>query len=88
MKIYVKKITSNSFQIIKETTTQSILTDLFTNLVLLVLVGADIAFSLMVGRSKLLDALVVILFIAFMFTGISHRKKIVTKDELIEIIND
>ena len=63
MKIYVKKITSNSFQIIKETTTQSILTDLFTNLVLLVLVGADIAFSLMVGRSKLLDALVVILFI-------------------------
>jgi hypothetical protein len=74
------------FDVIKETSTQSILTDLATCFVFIVLFACGIAFELFVGRSWLIEFLVMLLIFVFIFGRAGRMKKKITKEELIKMI--
>lgn len=88
MKIYIKKTGKTSFIIYKETTTQSILSDLLTILVWIVLIGSDILFSIYFIRSAVFDCMIVILFGYYVFSAIGERKKQISDDELKAMLED
>ena len=87
MRIYIKKLDDKTFMVLKETTFQSILSDVLTIFVLIVAFACDIAFSLLVTHSFLFDLLVFAMIILYMSASLKNRKKEFTKEELIEKIN-
>lgn len=86
MKIYVKKYDENRFVVLKESTKESIVSDLFTILVLIILVGLDIVFSILVVHSYVLDVFVIFMIVWYFSSQSKGRKEIYTKSELIELI--
>jgi len=87
MRIYIKKLSNESFMVLKETTFQSVLSDVLTILVLVVAFACDIAFSLLVTHSILFDLIVFAMIVLYMSTSLKNRKEEFTKEELIEKIN-
>ena len=87
MKLYIY-FRKTGIEIIQETTTQSILSDLFTILVFVVLIGADVLFSIYVTHSFLIDLVVMVLFVGYMY-DYKSKKQIIFKDkkELMEFID-
>ena len=87
MKLYIY-FRKTGIEILQETTTQSILSDLFTMLVFVVLIGADVLFSIYVTHSFLIDLVVMVLFVGYMY-DYKSKKQIIFKDkkELMEFIN-
>ena len=86
MRFYIKNMGNGSFVIHKETTFQSIISDLLTTIVLIVAVGLDIVFSLMVTHSFIIDIIALIVVFTYFYSA-SKRKKKISKDELIELLN-
>jgi hypothetical protein len=88
MKIYIKKV-GKSFEILKETTTQSILSDAVTSLVIVTLFAADIVFSKLVMHSFIIDFFVCFVLISYILNCFRNRKKEVkTKEDLHKIIDE
>ena len=87
MRIYVKKLDDKTFMVLKETTLQSILSDVLTILVLAVAFACDIVFSLLVTHSFLFDLLVFAMIVLYISNSLKNRKEEFTKEELIEKIN-
>lgn len=86
MRYYIKKLSADTLVVYKETTTQSILSDLLTIIVLVVVIGLDIIFSLMVTHSFVIDILVAS-FILLYFFGVGNKiKKEYTKKEILKEI--
>ena len=86
MKIYLIKI-GNSFKVLKETTAQSILTDLATCAVIILVIACPIAYGLLVGRSWIIEVAAVFFLIALMLGKINKKKQaFVSKEQLIEEI--
>ena len=81
MKYYIRK-SKNVFFLYKETSFQSILTDLFSVLVWVSLIGMNMAFSHYVGRSWPLDIVVSIIMIMYVFTSFTSKKINVSKHYL------
>ncbi len=87
MKLYIY-FRKTGIEIIQETTVQSILSDLFTILVFVVLIGADVLFSIYVTHSFLIDCVIMVLFIGYMYDFKSKKLiRIKDKKELMEFIN-
>ena len=84
MRIYIKKLSNESFMVLKETTFQSVLSDVLTILVLVVAFACDIAFSLLVTHSILFDLIVFAMIVLYMSTSLKNRKVELTKGEIIE----
>jgi hypothetical protein len=77
------------FEIIKETTIQSILSDLFTCVWFIVIFGCGISFEVYVGRSVIVEFGMLFLMYMFLFTGaMKLKKEKATKEELIKMIED
>jgi len=87
MRIYVKK-RKEGFVIYKETLMQSIVSDLVTMLVIILLIGLDILFSIYVTHSVVIDIVVVLLLVFYLTVMGNKKEEIKTRDELIEIINE
>lgn len=87
MKIYIKKL-GKGFIVLKETTTQSVISDLFTILVLIVAIGLDIVFALVVAHSVVIDIFVVILIFTYFLRFAKNETQEVSKEEIIKQIND
>jgi hypothetical protein len=88
MKIYADK-KSKEFEIIKETTTQSILSDLFTCVGFIVIFGCGIAFEMYVGRSSIVEFGMIFLMFLFLFVSEERTKREkLTKGELIKMIEE
>ena len=87
MKLYIY-FRKTGIEIQQETTMQSILSDLFTMLVFVVLIGADVLFSIYVTHSFLIDLVVMVLFVGYMY-DYKSKKQIIFKDkkELMEFID-
>jgi len=87
MKLYIY-FRKTGIEILQETTMQSILSDLFTMLVFVVLIGADVLFSIYVTHSFLIDLVVMVLFVGYMY-DYKSKKQIIFKDkkELMEFID-
>jgi hypothetical protein len=86
MKLYIYK--NGNLEVAKETTTQSILSDLFTYSFFIVLFACGIAFELLVGRSWLIEFVIALLMFLWIFGNRGRRKKEVTKEELIKMIEE
>lgn len=87
MKIYIYQRKSG-IEIMQETTTQSILSDLFTILVFVVLIGADVLFSIYVARAWIIDVVVAVLFLVYMNNWTSKKRiEIKSKKQLMNILN-
>ncbi len=87
MKIYIYQ-RKTGIEIIQETTTQSILSDLFTMLVFVVLIGADVLFSIYVARAWIIDVVVAVLFLVYMNDWKSKRQiEIKNKKQLLDILD-
>jgi len=87
MKIYIyqRKI---GIEVVQETTAQSILSDLFTILVFVVLIGADVLFSIYVARAWIIDMVVAVLFIVYMKDWVSKKRiDIKSKKQLMGIMD-
>lgn len=87
MKIYVNK-TDVGFCVIKETTFQSIMSDLFTILVLVIVFSLDVVFSILITHSFIFDFVSGMMILVYAFSAIKYRKKITTKKELHKLIDD
>ncbi|KAA6348678.1 hypothetical protein EZS27_003911 [termite gut metagenome] len=82
MRVYIKKVSKTGILIYKETTLQSVISDLISILVILVLIGADIAFSILVSPSFVLDILASSIFLIYLVGHANNRKEeIKTKEE-------
>lgn len=86
MRIYIKKIGKDTIVVYKETLLQSLLSDFVTLLVMGLLLGSDILFSIYIGRSFIIDLMVSVLFIAYIFGNIKEKKVKTTKEEIIKIL--
>jgi hypothetical protein len=84
MKLYIYR--SKNLKIKKETTIQSILSDLFTYGFFAVLYGGGIAFEYFIGRSWLIELSIFLLSFLWIFGKGGMEMKEVSKEELIEII--
>ena len=71
---YITDMRHGSYIIHKETTIQSILSDLATALVLVVAIGLNILFSLLVAHSFIIDVITLVVIITY-FYGASKGKK-------------
>lgn len=78
MRLYVKKISDNKIVVFKETTTQSILSDIMTIAVLVLLFALDIAFSLIVTHSFVFDLLVVLMLFVYFQSKLGEKKRVFT----------
>ena len=88
MKIFISKTSRNSFLITKETTKQSILSDLFTILVIVISIGLDIVFSIFVTHSFVIDIFAVGMILLWLIAkGRDATKEAKTKEEVVEILN-
>ena len=87
MRTYVQKTTKDSFIVYKETTTQSIMSDFMTLLVVLGIIGADITFSLLIQHSYVIDILAIILTWVYL-SHESSKREVKTKEELDAILKD
>jgi hypothetical protein len=87
MKIYVRK-TNAGFCVTKETTFQSIISDLSAILVFVIVFSLDVAFSILVTYSFIFDFLAGMMILIYVFSVIKFRKRITTKRELHELIDD
>lgn len=87
MKIYFK-ILKDGFIVSKETTKESIITDIVSASVMILLFALDALFSIFISHSWILDLLVVIAFISYLNSSIGPKIKNLTKDELVKEIND
>ena len=81
MKYYIRK-SKNIFFLYKETTFQSIITDLFSILVWVSLIGMYMAFSYYIGRSWPLDICVAAVMLIFIFTSFNNKKTNVSQHYL------
>jgi hypothetical protein len=88
MRIYIKKNTKKTLTIYKETLFQCIISDILSALVMTLLIGLDITFSIYVTHSFILDVVIIVLFIAYV-VGITNKKyEVKTKEELQKVIDE
>jgi hypothetical protein len=88
MRIFIKTVGKKSMVVYKETTLQSILSDLMTIMVIIILIGSDIVFSMLVTRSFVIDTVVTALFLLYLF-GFKHRKEEVKSGvEVFDMLSD
>jgi len=83
MRLYCKK-SGDSITFYKETLFMSIISDLFSILVILVLIGADVAFSLLVTHSFVIDLLAVVFILVYFFTDSRKVTKRTGTEECIK----
>lgn len=81
MRIFIKK-TKESMVVYKESTLQSLLSDFVTAIVMILLIGLDILFSKIVGRSIVIDVLVCCLLIMYLFTFGAKKEEVSSIDEV------
>ena len=86
MKLYIRKISKDAIIVYKETTLQSVISDLISALVMLVLIGSDALFSIYIGRSFIIDLMIVVLFLVYIFQFAKSKKVKTTKEELIKML--
>ena len=87
MRTFIVK-TKTTLKIYQETTIQSILTDVVSSLVILIVIGLDILFSKYIGRSTFLDITVCFILLIFLFGFMMKKEKILTKEELHNLIDE
>ena len=83
MRIYFKK-NSNGFVLYKESLSQSIISDVFTSLVVIITIGMDILFSIYVTHSFVIDILAVLFIFFYMFTLGVKKQEVVSFEQLKE----
>lgn len=83
MKIYITTYNRKSVIVRRETTLQSVMSDLFTMLVIVVLFACDIAFSLLVVHSVVFDMLACGMFFFYLYAGASKKRTAVVEREKI-----
>lgn len=66
----------------KETTTQSILSDLASMLVIVVLFGMNILLSKLIGSSWMLDALCIFFLLMYIYTSVSRKEEVKSMEEV------
>ena len=81
MKIYIRK-TKSTLIVHKETTTQSILSDIASILVIVVLFGMNILFSKLIGESWMLNALCTFSLIVYIHMNVSGKEQVKTIEEV------
>ena len=81
MKIYIRK-TKSTLIVHKETTTKSILSDLASILVIVVLFGMNILFSKLIGESWMLDVLCVFVLLVYFYSTVSGKEQVKTIEEV------
>jgi len=86
MRLYIKKVNEKTMVVYKETLLQSLISDFVTIIVMLLLIGSDALFSIYIGRSFVIDLMVAVLFIGYMFGYIKEKKVKTTKEEIIKIL--
>ena len=74
--------------IYKESLTQSIISDIITAFVMILLIGADIAFALLVTHSFVIDIVTVSLFLIYIFGMGKSKYEMHSKAELTKIIDE
>jgi maleate cis-trans isomerase len=85
MKLYIFK--NGNLAVMKETTTQSILSDLATYGFFIILFACGIAFELLVGRSWIIEFAIALLMFLWISGNSRKKTKEVTKEELKKIID-
>jgi hypothetical protein len=88
MRIYITKQTDKTFVVYKEKTWQSILSDIVSALVVIIMIGMDILFSKYVCHSWVIDIFVVTCICLYFFGIKNSKQEIKDKQELINIINE
>jgi Flp pilus assembly protein TadB len=88
MKIYIKQLAKGAFSIAQETTLQTVITDLSSVAVVLALIAADVAFSLLVAHSFVIDVFVCLVLIASMRIQGRKKFKVKSMDELLAVIKE
>ena len=86
MKLYIFK--NGNLYVRKETTTQSVISDLFTYGYTVVVFACGIAFNILVGNSFLINFAIVALITLWFLGNFGKQKKEVSKDELKQIIEE
>jgi len=86
MKIYIKKIDKNTLEVGKETMKESILSDLFTILVIIVIFGIDALFALYIVHSWIIDLTACLFLILYLINFSKKKYKVCSKIEYNEII--
>ena len=85
MRLYIKKVSDKTMVVYKETLLQSLISDFVTVIVMITLIGSDALFSIYIGRSFIIDLMIAVLFIAYIF-GYKEKKVKTTKEEIIKIL--
>lgn len=86
MRIYVKKI-KDGFILYDETTTQSVISDAMTMLVIIVLFAIYIIVSKIIGHSIVIDVITSALLLLYLFTSFKRKEKILNKQQLHDLID-
>jgi hypothetical protein len=88
MKIYIRKISKNSIYLTKETSLQSVITDVFTMFTIAFIIGCDVVFSILVTHSFVIDILACVFIFLFFISKLSGKKREYTKEEAEKIIKE
>jgi hypothetical protein len=89
MRIYVRKLSKSGLIIYKETALQSVISDFVSILVILVLIGADIAFSILVAHSFVIDILISAMVLMYLVGNANSKKeKVETKEDVIKGLDE
>jgi len=86
MRIYVKKI-NDGFVIYDETTTQSVISDILTMLVIIVLFTIYIIVSKIIGHTVVIDIVISVILLLYLFTSFKRKEKILNKEQLHDLID-
>ena len=89
MKTYITKRKDGKYTIVKETTFQSIVSDMTSLAVIVISIGMAILFNRIIGKSFLIDffaVLIIILWFAMSVKRVKH--KTISKDELIKELDE
>lgn len=85
----IKKCKNGNYKVINETTIQSIARDTATLAVFIGVITMDILFSMLIGKSILIDLLAVAMIILWFFMSLSKIKsKTISKEELIKELKE
>lgn len=86
MKLYIFR--NKNLYVVKETTTQSILSDIATIGAMAFIFGCGIAYRLLLNGGWLVDLFVVVLVFAWFYNRAEDKKQNVTKEELKKMIDE
>lgn len=88
MRIFITKQRPRFITIVKESTIQSILVDLFTILVVVIVFGVNALYQVYIGPSLLFNIFSIVVLLWLGYSLVMRKKKKVTKEELHKLINE